>query len=89
MRHRITVKMVMNRASRCSTRTEFKNRFPRSYNRALRLDMMDELFGPKKLSGGEGGGKRYWTLERLKVTALRYKTRTSFRKHQPSAYISA
>lgn len=84
-----TVKRIVNRASKCKNRNEFKHRFQPAYNRARALDMMDELFGPKQSTHGRGGGKRYWTQERLQKTALKCKTRTEFRMKYSSAYMSA
>lgn len=89
MNRKLTVQKTVELASRCKTRIEFQHRYQPAYNKALRLDMMDELFGPKKKRTNRGGGKRYWTYERLLKTARRYKTRMSFRMKQPSAYMSA
>lgn len=85
-----TVDKIMKQANKCANRHEFKYRYQSAYNQALKLGMMEDLFGPKKNISRKGkrGGK-YWTLERLKKTASRYKTRHAFRLHQPGAYMAA
>ena len=85
-----TVQKVVDRASRCKSRYEFKYRFQPAYMRAKKLGILYDLFGPKHKPKPEHAGRtRYWTLERLTKTAARYKTMMSFRRHQPGAYMAA
>jgi hypothetical protein len=92
MRRKLTVARLVEQASRCATRHEFKHRYQPAYKKACRLDIMTELFGPKQhvTTVHEGHGRTpFWTLERLKKTAARYKTRFGFRRKQPGAYMAA
>lgn len=70
-------------ADKCKTRNEFAQRFAGPYTQARRRGFIDEvcahMVSPRKPSG-------YWTVDRLRETALKYDSRMEFYEKEGAAY---
>lgn len=80
--HRITKKMVFERANECTTITEFIEKFPNLYQKASRKKWLNELCLTYNRAC-----RSYWDIyENCKTEAAKYKGRAAFQKASGSAY---
>ena len=79
---------LQKEANKYETRSEFYKSNKYAYFKALRMNILDELF-KNHLNNGYSKKQKisgYWTQERLQEEADRYKTRREFNKNSKSAY---
>jgi hypothetical protein len=81
------MKEIKNGAKKCQKRSEFERKYPKAYNAALKLNIMDEvcthMLGPQRKSG-------YWKtskgIEEMKSSAASCKTYRELKERYPTAY---
>ena len=78
-----TKERCLEYALRYSTRGEFRKESPSAYGRSLRSKWIDEVCSHMVEMKNPKG---YWTKERCKDEALKYKTRSEFNVKSSSAY---
>jgi hypothetical protein len=78
-----TLDALKSAAEQCSTRGEFKARFPGGYNQAIKYKALDSICAHMT--------SRYqtWDDEALQAEARKYSTRAEFRAGSPNAYAAA
>jgi len=81
--HKWTMDALKEKAGLCSTRGEFKARFPGGYNRAIRFGVLDAVCSHME------SPYQVWTEAALETEASKYATRSEFRKGSPNAYAAA
>ena len=82
-RRTLSQDQIQELANKCKTRNEFAQRFGGPYTQARRRGFLDtvcaHMVSPVKQSG-------YWTVERLRETALQYESRADFYENDIVAY---
>ena len=82
-RRTLTQDQIQEIANKCKTRNEFAKRFAGPYTQARRRGFLDEvcahMVSPRRPAG-------YWTVERLRETALKYDCRMDFYEQDAGAY---
>lgn len=87
-----TKEKISIEALKYSTRTEFRKNSNSSYNAARKMCILDLVSQhmPKHVDqSGENAPRFKWTLEKLTVEALKYKTRKEFSDNSHGAYCMA
>lgn len=79
-------------ALKYKTRTEFQRKNKSAYHAVLRLKIVDQVCThmPKHIVlSGENHPNFKWTLEKLQIEALKYKSRIEFQKKNSKTYLAA
>lgn len=79
----LTKQDVLDLAKGCTSRSEFKNKYPTAYRMACRKGLIE-------LSQSHiESARKHWSLDLLRHEALKYKTRKEFEKGSLGAYSAA
>jgi hypothetical protein len=82
---------LQEEVNKYSTRTEFNKNNAYAYTKALKMNILDELFKNHQNNGYSNKQEvsGYWTETRLQEEVNKYKTRNEFNKNNKSAYSKA
>lgn len=83
MRRKLSDEIIIKIASAFKTKKEFRNADPSAYALAIKRGIWDKCSKHMKFEKHENN---YWTFERCKIEALKYKTKTAFKQGNSAAY---
>jgi len=92
MSKKILLEEIVREALKYETRTEFNRKGRRYYEAAWRMGVLDQVCAhmPKHVDmSGENSPTFKWTFEKLQAEALKYNTKTEFKKNNLGAYMTA
>ena len=83
-----TIDKLKEEVKKYKTRSEFYKKSSGAYDRALNLNILDELFKNHPNNGyfDKSGMNLIWTIDKLKEEVKKYKTRREFGKKSSGAY---
>jgi hypothetical protein len=86
MRKKWTHETILDKASKCATKSEFFKRHPSAYVVAIKLGILEQVTNhmPKVAPR-----VKKWNLEKLQQEANKYQTKSEFVEKNPAAYLAA